>query len=176
MEHGRGLAAATDWTWSRINRGRGQVEDLDTGKYADRSRTWTVCGHGQTAVVVTDWMRARPDYRRGCGLDMVNSRLRTGRGQVRGNFLTAAGTQAWPSCGISRTLPGNCPEVARTWRRDCLEINRTRPGCCAECCPDVSPAIARTLRRKPRRMVRGRCAGIARQFAGYSANTDALRI
>lgn len=76
--HGYGLDM--DWTKIRIVRGRGldTVTDksrsrsghgLDTGKYADRSRTWIVCGHGQTVVVVADWMRARTDYGRGCGLD-----------------------------------------------------------------------------------------------------------
>src|SRR5580704_10649806 len=46
----------------------------------------------------------------------------------RGKFLAAAWTKAWRSCGISQMLPGNCPDVAQR----CLEINRTRPGCCAD--------------------------------------------
>src|SRR2546429_8616674 len=48
------------------------------GLFADRTRaptrhgswTWTVRGHGQTAVVVADWLRTRID--RGCGLDKAS--------------------------------------------------------------------------------------------------------
>jgi hypothetical protein len=50
-------------------RGRG----LDTDMYAGRLRTWTVRGHGQTAVVVADWLRARTDCGRGCGLDKATA-------------------------------------------------------------------------------------------------------
>lgn len=64
---GRGLDMVTDKSWSRSGRG------LDTAKYADRSRTWIVCGHGQIAVAVADWMRARTDYGRGCGLDKATA-------------------------------------------------------------------------------------------------------
>ena len=39
----------------------------------DRSRTWTVRGHGQTAVVVADCLRARTDRDCGCGLDKATA-------------------------------------------------------------------------------------------------------
>jgi len=45
---------------------------LDTDMFAARSWTWTVRGYGQTAVVVTDWLRTRTDRGRGCGLDKAS--------------------------------------------------------------------------------------------------------
>src|SRR5437870_5882611 len=39
---------------------------------AARSRTWIVPGHGQTAVVVADWLRTRTDRGRRCGLDKAS--------------------------------------------------------------------------------------------------------
>jgi len=112
---------------------------------------------------------------------MVNSRLRTGRGQVRGNFLTAAWTQAWPSCGISRTLR----KIARLLRGRCAEtvwrLTRHVPTV-ARRLPRHCPAIARMFHRLSRgrcagnhtgwcadgaRMVRGWCAAIRRIFCEH---------
>src|SRR2546423_14637700 len=61
--HGHGLAV---WTRSR------SVHGLAADMFADRSRTWIVRGHGQTAVVVADWPRTRTDRGRGCGLDKAS--------------------------------------------------------------------------------------------------------
>ena len=41
--------------------------------FAARLRTWIVRGHGQTVVVVADWLRARTDRGRGCGLDKATA-------------------------------------------------------------------------------------------------------
>jgi hypothetical protein len=70
------------------------------------SRTWTECGHGLTTDANADWTWII----HGHGLDADTSVA------VLWNFRDAAGK-----------LTGCCAD----WRGDCLEINRTRPDCCA---------------------------------------------
>jgi hypothetical protein len=64
---GRGLDMVTDKLRPRL------IYGLDTDMVADRSRPWIVRGHGQTAVVVADWLRARTDRVCGCGLDKATA-------------------------------------------------------------------------------------------------------
>src|SRR5207248_7248897 len=50
----------------------GLFEDRTRAPTRHGSWTWTVRGHGQTAVVVADWLRTRTDRGRGCGLDKAS--------------------------------------------------------------------------------------------------------
>ena len=114
-----------------------------------------MCGHGQTAVVVADWMRAWTDYGHGCGLGTGNLRSRTGYGHKHGHPVE---------------FPGRCREIARLLCGHCLGMNRTRPSCCADTArrlPGSCPAIARMFRRPSRRMLRGHCATIHRIFCEH---------
>jgi FMN phosphatase YigB (HAD superfamily) len=52
---------------------RFRMADMARDMFADRLRAWIVRGHGQTAVVVADWLRARTDRGRECGLDKATA-------------------------------------------------------------------------------------------------------
>ena len=91
-------------------------------------------------------------------------------------FPDVAGKLPGYCADVAQRLFGDKPDASRQLHGDCSEFDRKLPGYCPEILLVSSPAFARTLRRKPRRMVLGRCAEVARQFAGNSANTDALKI
>jgi len=60
-----------------------------------------------------------------------------------------------------RTFAG----IARTLRVHCPDASQMLPGCCPDNSTDVAWMIRRTLRRSPRRMLRGICAVVARLAA-----------
>jgi hypothetical protein len=117
---GRGVDMDTDMSWSRSSHG------LDADMFADRSRTWIVCYHGQIAVSVTDWMRTWTDHGRGCGLDMDiftdRSRTRTGRGH--GLVTSADANRTWTRT-LCRTIVRILPAKPRRIRgQQSLENSR----------------------------------------------------
>ena len=63
-------------------------------------------GHGQTAVVVADWLRAWTDSRRGCGLDKATaSRPNNGADISRLNRDHFADIRTLKMQGVRRPLP-----------------------------------------------------------------------
>lgn len=108
-DFGLGLCADMDWTWSRKIRGDG----LDTDINADRSRTWIVRGHGQTAVMIADWMRARTDHGRGNEVTAIAEVTRTPYGRASIIVLIFPGHCA----AVARRTPGRfigyCADIAR---------------------------------------------------------------
>ena len=101
MKHGRGLVAATDWTWT----------DQGFGLCAVVDWTWsrTNCGHGQ----FTDWTRTYLRTRRGSGLfaatDKIRSWSRTGHGHGYGQDMRSrTGPRPRTGCGHGHGLDVDC--------------------------------------------------------------------
>ena len=110
--------------------------DYGLDMVTDESRTWTECGHGLTAEVDADWTWII----HGHGLDADTSVA------VLWNFPDAA----WK-------LPGCCAESAWTVPGNCRNVTRQLHGCFTSYRVAAAPETTR--------MVRGRCAVVAWQFA-----------
>src|SRR2546425_4965891 len=106
--------------------------------FADRSRTWMVRGHGQTAVVVADWLRTRTDCGRGCGLDKA-SRPDNGAGISRLNRDFFADIRALKFQGVRRPTLNphkSCGHLCSVKWNPCW--NRTRLNGFADHCLSCS--------------------------------------
>ena len=94
------------WTFHKLGTDKSRswsVPGSDKDMFVDRSRTWNVHGHGQTAVAVADWMRARTDRGRGCGLDKATvSWLDNGAGISSLNRDRFADTRTLKRQGVRR--------------------------------------------------------------------------